>query len=114
MNDGDNIIIVGDMNCRDINWNYDVNDQLVVCNADELSNKSSRFIEILDSHNLSQYNSHPTCNNAVLDLVLTDGVNAVCTTSENATSTHQAIDVSVNIPCASNPTTTPRTVYVCI
>ena len=99
MNEFDHLVIVGDINCRDIQWSYDANDQLIVSNPDELSSISSRFIEVLDCHNLSQFNSNVTCNNAVLDLVITDGAQAVCNTTDNATtSTHHALDVNIDIP----------------
>ena len=112
MNDNDNLIIVGDINCRDINWVYDANDILTVDNANELSSISSRFIEILDSHNLSQFNKNPTCNDAVLDYVITDGMQATCSLTANATSsTHKAIDVSIDVACTTSPTPTPRKVY---
>ena len=108
----DNIIILGDFNQRAIRWEYDVNGSLVAANHDSLPNLNSRFLEILHSHNLYQFNQHVTCNTSVLDLVITDGISANVHVTDNATtSNHKAIEASFEIALAAKTKTTPRTVY---
>ena len=112
MHDRDNLVLVGDFNRPDIKWCCDENDHVVASNADELSTVSSQFMEILYSHNLTQFNKHATCGDATLDLVITDGIDAQCHITDNATtSTHRAIDVSLAIPHVCPPAPTPRVVY---
>ena len=108
----DNIIILGDFNQRAIRWEYDVNGSLVAANHDSLPNLNSRFLEILHSHNLYQFNQHVTCNTSVLDLVITDGISANVHITENAVkSNHKAIEASFEIALAAKTKTTPRIVH---
>ena len=112
MHDRDNIVLVGDFNRPDIIWCCDENDHVVASNDAELSTVSSQFMEILYSHNLTQFNKHATCGDAILDLVITDGLDAQCHITDTATtSTHRAIDVSLAIPHVGAPAPTPRVVY---
>ena len=62
-------------------------------------------LDILNSFDLKQYNVFPTCGESVLELVITDNLVTQVQLSEKATtSTHRALEVSVEVDDYSIPT----------
>lgn len=113
LKENDSILMFGDFNFRDIKWKLDLNNNVVLIEENlKLTSLESHFMEITESFSLSQYNRHATCNENVLDLVF--GHNATATTSiaEKATSsTHDALDVVVNLSNIQSTVTVDRTAY---
>ena len=109
----DSMLILGDCNRRDVLWS-DVNTEYspsTVTNSNACP-LSRNFLEITDSHSLAQFNSFPTCNGNVLDLVLAHNTSVSVKKAEKATtSTHEALEVNLRLPCEQSTMKIERKVY---
>ena len=109
----DCIFILGDCNMRDLHWS-DINIEYSPCSVtnNNACPLSRNFLEIIDSRSLAQFNSFPTCNGNVLDLVLAHNTTAFVRTAEKATSsTHDALEVNLRLPCEQKTTKIERKAY---
>ena len=109
----DAVVIFGDFNMADVRWSVVDDLKYVVCNnSDSICGMSSRLLEAFHGHELRQHNSLPTCNNKSLDLVLSNDLEISVDHAVNPTSsTHQALDISLNLPRKSKTTPVQRTAY---
>ncbi len=102
--DNSNVILLGDFNLRDINWDT----------RDAPSQASRLFLETLEQNNLEQLVTEPTHGKNLIDLVITgntDLVDKVVVTEPFSTSDHCRTDVWINIPIP-RVEAAPRTVYL--
>ena len=108
----DSLVILGDFNMPKIKWEFNASDSVEVVNSDNLCAITSRFLDVMNSHNLKQHNTHATHSEALLDLVFTDGLEANVQVSHKATtSTHLALEASIKINCKQKTLSTQRTCY---
>ena len=110
----DAVILFGDFNQRTINWVSDNNDVMYVNNTHELSELSCRFLDIMNSCELTQHNTHATCNGNQLDLVFTNDLDVHVDLTEKANSSiHAALEasVSIQVETINAPPPTDRCVY---
>ena len=109
----DSMLIMGDLNLRQICWEYDpVTKVANITNRDQLEPVPAFLAEIIDSNSLQQFNTVKTCNDNILDLVLGNNLHAsVCETSVAAHSTHKALEIIVNTKVEKTTVTTSRIAY---
>ena len=110
----DAVVIFGDFNMADVRWSAVDDLKYVVCyNRQSICGMSSRLLEAFHSHELRQHNSLPTCNDKSLDLVFGNDLEICVDHAENPTSsTHQALEISLNFPRKSKAIAVERTTYV--
>ena len=81
----DVIMCFGDFNSRDILWKVNDGDKYAsVTNISSLCTVSDRLLEVMDSHNLHQFNCNATCNDNVLDLAFGNNVTMDISIAEKA------------------------------
>ena len=120
----DTIIMLGDYNLPSILWKKTPNYSYAIAeNRNEVCAFSDRFLEILDSNGLYQYNTlattkvesrdRSTVNNHILDLVIGNDLDGVrVNLVENATSsTHHALEISARVNCTVNATPPDRVAF---
>ena len=102
-NNYDNVILAGDFNFRNIDWQSDIDAPT--------KGTSCEFLEILKDYFLTQVNSDPTRGNNVLDLIITslpDKVNAreiISPETSGIVADHDVISFEIDI----NPARPPKT-----
>ena len=110
------VVIFGDYNMQDMRWGFvNGSSKATIINSDAVCAVSSQYSEVLDVHALDQYNtlpSQPHINENVLNLVLCNQATAaVEKTDKAASSTHDALQVYINLECVHNTINVSRTVY---
>ena len=114
-NPNDSIICFGDYNMPLLSWFIAPgSDHATVTNRTELSPNcvSSRFLEVIDSHDMQQFNAQNTCNDHVLDLVVGYNVTAKVDKEEKAcSSTHDALHAVINVSNVQSTIEISREVY---
>ena len=75
-------------------------------------NRADKFIDIIAEHSLLQFNTSPTCNSHVLDLVLSNVTGIVTQPTYSAVaSDHTALECSVVCIPKKNPPIADRYVF---
>ena len=109
----DVIMCFGDFNSRDILWKVNDGDKYAsVTNISSLCTVSDRLLEVMDSHNLHQFNCNATCNDNVLDLAFGNNVTMDISIALKAcSSTHDALSVVIDVESDHHTQHITRTNY---
>ena len=109
----DIIMCMGDYNSRDISWDIlDGEKYATATNKHNVCPVSDRLLEVMDAHDMLQFNSHATCNDNVLDLVFACNVNMdICIADKACSSIHNALSLAVNIKSEHHFVQTSRTTF---
>ena len=109
----DSMLIMGDLNLRQICWEYDSIAKVAnITNREQLETVPAFLAEIIDSNSLKQFNIVKTCNDNVLDLVFGNNLHAsVSETTVAAHSTHKALEIIVNTKVEKTTVSSSRIAY---
>ena len=82
----DSVILFGDFNMADAQWNSEDDKYAVCANTSGISQKTSSFIDCVSNNELRQHNTLSTCNNKPLDLVFSNDLPVSISYVDNPTS----------------------------